>query len=103
MLIKNKSKLFVNKSNNEKYKTTLCKHFNTPQGCGYGANCQFAHGTKELRLNNSQFTSMIVNQNNLLNYKITKCKNYEKDGTCKYDSFCTFAHGDTELRNKNQY
>ena len=91
----------ANKPNNAKYKTILCKHFNTPQGCSYGGKCQFAHGNNELRINSTQYAPMIKNQNNLLNYKIAKCKNWEKDGNCKYGSLCTFAHGDTELRTKN--
>ena len=92
---------------NPKYKTTLCKHFDTPQGCSYGDKCQFAHGTRELRLNgNPQGFSpqMTQNQNKAqnaaLNFKIVKCKNFEKDGSCKYGAHCTFAHGDKDLRNK---
>ena len=98
-----------NKPNNTKYKTTLCKHFNTPQGCSYGEKCQFAHGNKELRLNNAQGFPQQMGmevgnkmQNSILNYKIVKCKNFEKDGTCKYGAHCTFAHGDKDLRNKSQ-
>ncbi len=94
---------------NPRYKTTLCKHFNSPQGCSYGDKCQFAHGNIELRLNNNQgFPQMGMAdagkkmQNSMLNYKIVKCKNWEKDGTCKYGAHCTFAHGDKELRNKSQ-
>ena len=95
---------------NPRYKTTLCKHVNTPQGCSYGDKCQFAHGNKELRLNNAQgfpqtmAAGMNGNkmQNSILNYKIVKCKNWEKDGTCKYGVHCTFAHGDKDLRNKNE-
>ena len=71
---------------NPKYKTTLCKHFDTPQGCSYGDKCQFAHGAKELRSNNFQTFPMPMNsknQNSMVNYKIVKCKNFEKDGTCK--------------------
>ena len=97
----NTPKQNANKPNNTKYKTILCKHFNTPQGCSYGEKCQFAHGNNELRINSTQYAPMIKNQNNLLNYKIAKCKNWEKDGNCKYGSLCTFAHGDTELRTKN--
>jgi hypothetical protein len=32
-----------------KYKTTLCKHYNTSKGCVYKEKCQFAHGEHELR------------------------------------------------------
>ena len=90
---------------NPRYKTTLCKHFNTPQGCSYGDKCQFAHGQQELKQIdntkiNQNFTSQNNKQKNNLNYKIVKCKNWEKDKTCKYGAHCTFAHGDQELRNK---
>ena len=92
---------------NPRYKTSLCKHFNTAQGCSYGDKCQFAHGSNELRLNSGQpMNPMLGNfmdkaQNNIVNYKIVKCKNWEKDKTCKYGAKCTFAHGDSELRNKS--
>ena len=84
----------------------MCKHYNTPQGCSYGAKCQFAHGQAELR----QVNPDLVHQNgigpqtlkNPLNYKIVKCKNFEKEGTCKYGAHCSFAHGDAELRNKTE-
>ena len=95
--------------NNPRYKTTLCKHYNTPQGCSYGDKCQFAHGQNELRLNNAQGFAQVpmgnpnnVKQNSMLNYKIVKCKNFEKDGSCKYGAHCTFAHGDKDLRNKSE-
>ena len=90
-----------NKVNNAKYKTILCKHFNTPQGCGYGQKCQFAHGNAELRSNASQCNPLIRNQNSMLNYKIAKCKNWERDCVCKYGALCTFAHGDKDIRDKN--
>ena len=90
---------------NPKYKTSMCKHFNTPQGCSYGDKCQFAHGSQELRLSgNGPMPIPQQNknkmQNNIINFKIAKCKNWEKDKTCKYGVHCTFAHGDEELRNK---
>ena len=90
-----------------KYKTALCKHFNTPQGCSYGEKCHFAHGEQELKhVNGNMFSQNYMMQMNnkqkdILNYKIVKCKNYEKDKTCKYGAHCTFAHGDEELRNKS--
>ena len=96
---------------NPRYKTSLCKHFGTPQGCSYGDKCQFAHGNQELRLNNNQMGYMMTpgtsglagskTPNSMLNYKIVKCKNWEKDKTCKYGAHCTFAHGDNDLRTKS--
>ena len=91
----------VNKQKSLKYKTVLCKHFDTPQGCSYGQKCQFAHGHNELRKKDAQLAPLIKNQNNILNYKIVKCKNWEKDQACKYGSLCTFAHGNSEIRNRN--
>ena len=94
--------------NNLKYKTVLCKHYNTPQGCSYGEKCQFAHGEQELKhvegnmLTQNYMMQMNNKQKDALNYKIVKCKNWEKDKTCKYGTHCTFAHGDSELRNKSE-
>lgn len=34
---------------NEKVKTRLCRHFESPEGCRYGERCFFAHGQSELR------------------------------------------------------
>ena len=69
--------LFIQGPGNPKYKMTLCKHYDTPQGCSYGDKCQFAHGAKELRNNGQGFQQMPMGnmakgQNNLLNYKIVK-------------------------------
>ncbi len=39
-----------NQSNSAmKYKTMLCKHYETPKGCVYKEKCQFAHGAQELK------------------------------------------------------
>ena len=68
--------------NNARYKTTMCKHYNTPQGCSYGDKCQFAHGPQDLRTFSGQGgqnpMGEMNQQKNLLNYKIVKCKNFEK-------------------------
>jgi hypothetical protein len=32
-----------------RYKTMLCKHYDTSKGCVYKDKCQFAHGAHELR------------------------------------------------------
>lgn len=95
---------------NPRYKTMMCKNYNSEQGCQYADKCQFAHGPDELR----QFSGMPMMpmqphpnkpmdklQKNIMNYKIVKCKNYEKDGSCRYGAHCSFAHGDAELRTKN--
>ena len=93
---------------NPRYKTMMCKNYNTEQGCQYGDKCQFAHGVEELRTFHANGQPMQPQmskpmeqlQKNIMNYKIVKCKNFEKDGVCKYGSHCSFAHGDAELRSK---
>ncbi len=35
--------------NQNKFKTMLCKHYETPKGCQYKDKCQFAHGGHELK------------------------------------------------------
>ena len=103
---------FPTNHNPAKYKTMLCKHFSSSKGCSFGTECQFAHGTKDLR-NPTGNSMMFMNQNPLMtppaikkgpnaqNYKIVKCKYFEKEGMCRYGSLCTFAHGDAELRKKS--
>ena len=86
--------------NHGKYKTMLCKHFNSPKGCSFGDKCQFAHGTAELRTGGIGAGSK--KGPNPQNYKIVKCKYWEKDGTCRYGTLCSFAHGDDELRTKSE-
>ena len=38
-------------NNTGKFKTILCKHFETSNSCMYKDKCQFAHGMNELRSN----------------------------------------------------
>jgi|LauGreDrversion4_2_1035121.scaffolds.fasta_scaffold1230244_1 hypothetical protein len=42
-------------NNKNKYKTMLCRHYETSKGCVYKDKCQFAHGTHELRSANNVF------------------------------------------------
>jgi hypothetical protein len=93
-----------NQDSTVRYKTMLCKHYETSKGCVYKDKCQFAHGGHELRQNvnffniqsmgntgmnsgfvNNTSTSISSNDNkkqpNLINYKIVKCKNFEKGKT----------------------
>lgn len=98
----------ANHSNPAKYKTVLCKHYNSAKGCSFGDKCQFAHGQGELRNQGGaqpMMGNMIRNQPrkgpNPQNYKIVKCKYFERDGTCRYGTLCSFAHGDSELRKKS--
>ena len=45
---------------NQKYKTTLCRHWQTTSACSIGVRCVFAHGQAELRNPNDPIT---LNQN----------------------------------------
>ena len=41
---------------NQKYKTTLCRHWLTTNACSIGVRCVFAHGQAELRNPNDPIT-----------------------------------------------
>ena len=41
---------------NQKYKTTLCRHWLTTSSCSNGVRCVFAHGQAELRNPNDPIT-----------------------------------------------
>ncbi len=44
-----------------KYKTILCKHYDTQKGCVYKDKCQFAHGIHEMRQGFAQQQASNVN------------------------------------------
>lgn len=52
---------------NQKYKTTLCRHWLTTNACSIGVRCVFAHGQAELRNPNDPIT---LNQNILSDPKM---------------------------------
>ena len=94
---------------NNKYKSALCKNYESPIGCSYKDKCQFAHGIEELRAaslanfgNPLEQLSSMNKMPNISNYKTIQCKNYQKEGVCKYGNVCTFAHGEVDTRSKNQ-
>lgn len=101
---------------NNKYKTMLCRHWETLGTCYMGAKCHFAHGKQDLRSisdplpvstqvygyqNSPSPTNDMPTQNissgnySTNNFKTIKCKYFEQ-GWCKYDKHCTFAHGDPD-------
>mmetsp|Transcript_659 Transcript_659/g.1496 ORF Transcript_659/g.1496 Transcript_659/m.1496 type:complete len:317 (-) Transcript_659:2939-3889(-) len=67
------------------YKTELCNSFTENGSCPYGANCQFAHGTEELRA---------VTRHP--KYKTKLCRNFAEKGSCPYGSRCRFIHGNED-------
>jgi len=64
-----------------KYKTELCKKFQSTGKCPYGYKCRFAHGKEELI---SKFQGV--------NYKKNPCKTFNEKGYCPYGSRCNFRH-----------
>lgn len=64
-----------------KYKTELCKKFQSTGKCPYGYKCRFAHGKEEL-----------VSKLQGVNYKKKPCKTFNEKGYCPYGSRCSFRH-----------
>ena len=73
-----------------KYKTELCKKFQTTGKCPYGYKCRFAHGKEEL---------IIKNQGK--NYKKRFCKSFHEKGYCPYGSRCNFRHDEKTFNETN--
>ena len=70
-----------------KYKTELCKSFETTGNCVYSNKCRFAHGKHEL----------ILKSQILQNYKIKKCISFHKLGYCAYGKRCHFLHHEKNI------
>ena len=64
-----------------KYKTELCKKFQSTGKCPYGYKCRFAHGKEEL-----------ISKLQGVNYKKKPCKTFNEKGYCPYGSRCSFRH-----------
>lgn len=64
------------------YKTELCRPFTATGRCRYGARCQFAHGTEELR-----------GLRRHPKYRTQPCSTFQRCGSCPYGSRCHFLHG----------
>ena len=74
----------------KKYKTELCKKFQSTGFCPYGNKCQFAHGKEEL-------ISKFHNEN----YKKEKCKSFYQKGYCPYGNRCNFQHDERKFTDLN--
>ncbi|XP_048358068.1 mRNA decay activator protein ZFP36 [Sphaerodactylus townsendi] len=70
-----------------RYKTELCRTFSETGKCKYGAKCQFAHGTAELRTLTRH-----------PKYKTVLCHKFFQHGDCPYGSRCHFIHYPEEAR-----
>ena len=73
-----------------KYKTELCKKFQSTGQCPYGYKCRFAHGKEEL-----------VSKSQGVNYKKKPCKTFNDKGYCPYGSRCSFRHDERKFSDIN--
>ena len=69
-----------------KYKTELCKKFQSTGKCPYGYKCRFAHGKEEL-----------ISKSQGVNYKKKPCKTFNEKGYCPYGSRCNFRHDERQF------
>ena len=69
-----------------KYKTELCKKFQSTGKCPYGHKCRFAHGKEEL-----------ISKSQGINYKKKPCKTFYEKGYCPYGSRCNFRHDERKF------
>ena len=69
-----------------KYKTELCKKFQSTGKCPYGYKCRFAHGKEEL-----------ISKLQGVNYKKKPCKTFNEKGYCPYGSRCSFRHDERKF------
>ncbi|XP_049988965.1 mRNA decay activator protein ZFP36L3-like [Alexandromys fortis] len=65
----------------ERYKTELCRPFEESGRCRYGQKCQFAHGSRELRIPLRH-----------PKYKTEPCRTFHSVGICPYGTRCHFIH-----------
>ena len=69
-----------------KYKTELCKKYQSTGKCPYGHKCRFAHGKEEL-----------LSKTQGVNYKKKQCKTFYEKGYCPYGSRCNFQHDERKF------
>ena len=77
-------------NSSQKYKTELCKKFQSIGFCPYGNKCRFAHGKEEL-------ITKIQNAN----YKKRKCRSFYEKGYCPYGIRCNFQHDERKFKDLN--
>ena len=73
-----------------KYKTEICKKFQSTGKCPYGNKCRFAHGEQEL-----------IMKPKGKNYKKIPCKSFFEKGYCPYGSRCNFRHNEKDFSEIN--
>ena len=70
---------------NPRFKTEICRNFKEKGTCLYGSQCQFAHGSDEMRDSGKQNK-----------YKTKLCQKYWIHGYCAYGARCNFLHNEEE-------
>jgi hypothetical protein len=70
---------------NPRFKTEICRNFKEKGTCLYGNQCQFAHGSDEMRDSGKQNK-----------YKTKLCQKYWIHGYCAYGARCNFLHNEEE-------
>ena len=83
----------LEKQADPKYKTEMCKTFETTSFCPYGNKCRFAHGKNDLL--DKQIDTKV--------YKQRSCKSFDETGFCPYGRRCNFKHEQAELSLKPSY
>ena len=69
-----------------KYKTEMCKNWQTTGHCEFESSCSFAHGMDELK----------AKTDIPKNYKTKLCKRFHKQMYCPYGARCQFLHGELQ-------
>ena len=85
-------------SNSKSYKTTLCQFY--LQGpCKNGDQCNYAHGTSELRTSTGlAVKDAVAEKPSTAKAKTKLCERFLQFGACQFGPNCTFAHGIKDLQ-----
>jgi len=74
-----------------KVKTELCRYYNTPKGCIFGDQCNYAHGENDLKFNKL----MDLEAAGLVDVEVFRCHvcmTWVATGACPFDQRCTRLH-----------
>jgi hypothetical protein len=77
----------IERKNDPKYKTEMCKSWVQTNFCVYGNKCRFAHGKQEL----------ISRTITAPKYKVKDCKSFRETGICMYGARCNFKHDERKI------
>lgn len=83
----------LQKGQNIKYKTELCRNFMETRYCPYEEKCQFAHGLGELEV--------APPGHSLNDYRNRRCIKFWTYGECHYGVRCKFCHNAVKRQTMN--